>query len=267
MRSRILSTAAAASLFAFTGCDTAKPTTETFLWKGPIAADAWLRLRNVSGDFEISETTGDSAEIEFVIERSSAYAPPASIKVLQVADGVLACAVFGDDNTCTASEYRGGKTYRKGFLPFLSGNTSVRGRIRVPRGVKLNAESVSGDITVTSVQSELGISTTNGDILIRGGRGAAKVSTTNGDVELGLDAVTGPLSVETTNGDVVIEAPTSLNALLEMQTVNGDLDLSVPANVTLKTAKKLAATLGTGGTTITLSTTNGDITLRERLKP
>ncbi len=248
-------------------CNSPKPSEETFIWKGPVKADSWMRLRNVSGDFEVGETTGDSAEIQLVIRRSSAYAPSARIKVLQTNDGILACALYGDDNSCSATEYKGGNTYKKGALPFMRGSTTVTGTIRLPRGVKLDAQSTNGDINVSAIASEVIAQTTNGDIEVRGTRGAINVSTTNGDIVLGPEDVGGAFSVGTTNGDVKIDLPATLNAAVNMRTTNGELDLRVPANITTKTAKLIIASLGSGGSPIDIQTTNGDVTLRPRSTP
>jgi Putative adhesin len=256
-----------ASAACVAGCSSGRPTTETFTWKGPVQADSWLRLRNVSGDFDIRQGTGDSAEIQLVIERSSSYAPPAQVKVLQTSDGIIACVLYGNDNTCSAAEYKGGNTWASGSLPFMKGNTSVKGTVVLPKGVKLDAESTNGDITVNAAGSDVMLTTVNGDIEVRGTRGAVKIHTTNGDIDVGLDAMGTGFSVETTNGDVKLELPTTLNAALTMRTVNGTLDIGMPANITTKTAKQIIATLGTSGSPMDISTTNGDITLRQRGAP
>lgn len=248
-------------------CNQSTPSEETFTWKGPVTADSWMRLRNVSGDFEIGETDGDSAEIQLVIKRSSPYAPAARIKVLQTAGGILACALYGDDHDCSATEYKGGNTYKKGFLPFMRGRTTVTGAVLLPRGVKLDAQSTNGDISVRAIASDVIIETVNGDIEVRGTRGALKVNTTNGDIDLGPDAMGSALSVETTNGDVSIDLPSALNAAVNMRTTNGELDLRFPGNVMTRTAKLIIASLGTGGSPIDIQTTNGDITLRPRSTP
>ncbi len=267
MRDRTLSAAILCCAALLTGCDQARPSEETFVWKGPVKADSWMRLRNVSGDFEISETTGDSAEIQLVIERSSAYAPAGRIKVLQTQDGILACALYGEDNTCSATEYRGGNTNKSGFLPFMRGRTTITGTIRLPRGIKLDALSTNGDITVTAIASDVTAETTNGDIEITGTRGAVNVTTTNGDIELAPEAMGSRFSVGTTNGDISVDLPGTFNAAVNMRTTNGELDLRLPGNITTKTAKLIIATLGTGGSPIDIQTTNGDITLRSRSTP
>lgn len=267
MRTPIALILALACAAATSGCSREKPTTETFNWKGPVSSDSWLRLRNVSGDFEIREGMGDSAEIRLVIERSNSHAPLASVKVLQTADGVLACVLYGDDNSCDATEYRGGNSTKSHILSFMRGRTSVKGTILMPRGVKLDAESTNGDITVSSVAADMIVATVNGDVEVRGTRGSVKITTTNGDIALGVEALGSALGIETTNGDVTIDAPTTFNAALSMRTTNGELDLRLPGNITTKTAKQILATLGTGGSPIDVRTTNGDITLKSRDNP
>lgn len=267
MRVRSLIVGAMAATAGLAGCNSSKPTTETFTWKGPVSAESWLRVRNVSGDFDVREGTGDSAEVQLVIERSSPYAPLARVKVLQASDGIVACVLYGNDNSCTATEYKGGNTWGKGFLPFLKGSTSVTGTVVLPKGVKLDIESTNGDITVGAVGSDLTLTTVNGDIDVRGTRGGVKISTTNGDVDLDVESMGTAVSIATTNGDVSLQLPTSLNAALTIRTVNGELDLSVPVTIATKTSKQIIGTLGTSGSPIDISTTNGDITLRPRGAP
>lgn len=260
---------ALSSVVLLSACVHSKPSTETFSWKGPVKSEGWLRLRNVTGDFEITQGTGDSAEIQFVIERSNSYAPTARVKVLQEADGVIACVLYGDrdDNNCSADEYKSGNTSRYRSPSFMRGSTSVHGTVVLPRGVKLDAESTNGDISVESVLSQMQIATTNGDINVRGATQSVKITTTNGDIDLGVDALGSGLTIETTNGDVAVELPRSLNAALSMHTANGELDLGFPGNITSKTAKQILATLGSGGSPINITTTNGDIALRPRGQP
>jgi hypothetical protein len=251
---------AAAALL--TAC-TSTPSTETFVWKGPVSEGTWLRLRNTTGDFTITQGTGDSAEITLEIRRSNAFAPNAQAKVLKVADGVLACVLYGDDNECSTANYRSGNTWKKGFLPFLNGSTNVTGTIVLPRGVKLDVEATNGDVSVAGVTSEMMAATTNGDIEIRGARGSMQASSTNGDVDIEAMEFSQKLTASTTNGDVIVRAPSTINASLSMSTTNGEFDFSgILAKVQSQSKRQVVATLGNGGPPLTLSTTNGDVTLR-----
>ena len=264
MRNRLHAVLAVCGVVLMGGCAQAKPTTESFAWKGPVAKGSWLRLRNISGDFEIRATDGDSAEITLQIERSNAYAPETQVKVLKAGDDVIACVLYGSDSECSAGSYKGGNTESFGWISFLRGNTSVHGTIRVPRGVRLDVESTNGDMDIDEIDGDLLVRTVNGDVDVRGVRHSATIETTNGDVDLGADAIAANVQVTTTNGDVGLAVPRGVNASLAMQTVNGELTLGMPASITSKTGKSITGQFGTGGATIKLETTNGDISLRER---
>jgi hypothetical protein len=244
------------------GCEQHQPTTETFNWKGPVAEGGWVRLRNTSGDFTVTQGTGDSASITLEITRSNSYAPTAQAKVLKVADGILACVVFGESNTCTATEYKGGEPWMNSKLPFFRGRTEVTGTVVLPRGARLDIESVNGDVTVNGAARDVNIVTVNGDVNATGVRGAMQMSTTNGDVDAVIDSMGGGIKASTTNGDVSLTMPATLNASLTMATTNGELDLGITANVTRKSKRQILATLGLGGMPIVVETTNGDVTLR-----
>ncbi len=262
MRTSLAVALVVACTAAATGCSRGRPSDESFNWKGPVKADTWLRLRNANGDFDVREGTGDSAEIRLEITRSNHYAPSAQVKVLQTADGILACVLFGNDNTCTANEYRSGNSATYGIIPFMRGNTKVSGTILLPRGVKLDVENTNGDIVVDAIARDLKASTVNGDVTVKGSRGPVDIHTTNGDIDADVVGMAGAVKASSTNGDVNLTFPQALNAVLNMSTVNGDLELGFPGNVTTRTKKSIVATLGSGGAPIDVSTTNGSVTVK-----
>ena len=262
IRTRLAIALAVSCVAAATGCSRGRPSNETFNWKGPVKADTWLRLRNANGDFDVREGTGDSAEIRLEITRSNHYAPSAQVKVLQTADGILACVLFGSDNTCTADEYRSGNSATYGIIPFMRGGTKVSGTILLPRGVKLDVENQNGDISVGAIARDLKASTVNGDISVKGSRGPVDVHSTNGDIDADVYGMAGAVRFGTTNGDVSLTMPEALNAALSMRTVNGELEFGLPGNVTTRTKKEIVATLGSGGAPIEISTTNGSVSVK-----
>jgi hypothetical protein len=252
-----------ACLSLLAGC-IATPTTETFVWKGPVAKDGWLRFRNSNGDFTIREGTGDSAEISLEIARSNQFAPAAQARVIRESDGsIVACILYSNEGRCSAEDFKSGQSWQKGFLPFMNGNTEVTGTITLPRGVKLDAAGTNGGFEIADITADIVASTTNGDITVTGSRGTVQLSTTNGDLDIVAGTITGKLTASTTNGDVTLTAPETLNAALTMSTVNGDLDFGMSGTVQSQTKRQIIATLGTGGTPVSISTTNGDVTLQK----
>jgi hypothetical protein len=259
----VLSLPVAMSLAACTVA--VNPSTETFSWKGPVATASWVRLRNANGDFTVREGEGDSAVIQMEIKRSSRFAPAAQIKVLKTGDGLIACVVYGTDNVCSPSEYKAGKPDAKGMFSLLSGSTRVSGTVTLPKGVKLDVNSVNGNVDVNSRVSELLAETVNGNVTASGARGTTRINTVNGNINLDIDSVGGALSANTVNGNVDVKAPDTINAALSMRTTNGTLGFSFPNTTSSGTKKNLSATLGAGGAPFEIATVNGNVTLKARL--
>lgn len=261
MRNLVRAPLALCGALVLGACVGGKPTTETFAWRGPVAKGSWLKVRNISGDLEVRASDDDSASVTLDIERSNAYAPPATVKLVKVGDDIVACVMYGEGGRCSADRYDGGRATGYAWTPFMRGNTEVHGTVRVPRGVKLDMVTTNGDLDIDGVDADMVVGGVNGDIDVRGMRHAVRVTTTNGDVTLSGESIGSGLQVQTTNGDVSVNVPATLAAALSMQTVNGELVMGVPAAFTTQTAKSIVATLAGGGSPLKLETTNGDITV------
>jgi DUF4097 and DUF4098 domain-containing protein YvlB len=67
----------------------------------------------------------------------------------------------------------------------------------------------------------------------------------------------------TTNGSVTVYAPPSLSADLEMSTTNGGLSTEFPLTVSGRFLQRsVRGTLGQGGRSIIVRSTNGDVSLK-----
>jgi DUF4097 and DUF4098 domain-containing protein YvlB len=72
------------------------------------------------------------------------------------------------------------------------------------------------------------------------------------------------LDAEAHNGPVDLAIPERYNAKLETGTVNGPMDLAFPLTVTVqgRLTQRIQSTLGEGGATVRVVTTNGPLTIR-----
>lgn len=141
---------------------------------------------------------------------------------------------------------------------------SVSYRLMVPRRSNLDLESVNGGIAIEEVTGRIDFRTTNGGVHLTRVEGDVRGRTTNGglDIELGGDAWDGEgLDVRTTNGGVKLQIPDGYSARLESGTVNGPLRIDFPITVQGRIDRKIEATLGDGGKTIRVMTTNGGVTI------
>lgn len=146
---------------------------------------------------------------------------------------------------------------------------SVSYRIAVPRQMGLQLRTVNGGIAVRNVEGRIEVETSNGGVKLAGVAGDVRGRTTNGGVAVDLD---GPawhgegLDVETSNGGVTIAIPDGYSARLEAGTVNGGLRSDFPATTTAdgRRRRTFEATLGSGGATIRVRTSNGGVRITRK---
>lgn len=93
--------------------------------------------------------------------------------------------------------------------------------ISLPRGMAVEVDAESSDVTLTGVDGGVEVDVTQGDVTVRGGKGAAKVSTSMGRIlaegvagnieaetsagEIRLVNVSGTVVAESAGGDIIIE--------------------------------------------------------------
>lgn len=237
----------------------------TFRWSGPIPSGRAIRLHNMNGDIRV-ERAESGSKVDVVAERKVRRGNPKTVRfeVRTRSDGdVVVCALWGDDMRCTDDGNRG--SYHSGGTWSRGDEIEVVMRVRVPDGVKTVARSTNGGISAEGLSSEVDASTTNGDVNIRTSGGYVNATTTNGSISASLGRLTGaePMRFTTTNGSVTLFAPPSLSADLEMATVNGDLHSEFPITMTGRFLRNsIKATLGQGGRSIIVRTTNGDVSLK-----
>ncbi|GAB4432496.1 MAG: DUF4097 family beta strand repeat-containing protein [Chloroflexi bacterium OHK40] len=143
----------------------------------------------------------------------------------------------------------------------------------------LVVESVSGDVRASGALERPRVETVSGDVELSGVRGATELHSISGDLGV-REAADASLTAESTSGaisfegwlasgasnhinnisgdvDVRLERPADLR--LEASTISGDLQSNLPLNAAERERRRLSGTLGVGDTSLTISTTSGDI--------
>lgn len=232
-----------------------------FSWDGRLEPGAWLYIRNLNGPVRVEAASGDRAEVT-AVKREGRRGDPDEVRIEMrnvSGGGVLICAFWSENATCDEDGYRSrGRGDRN-----QNNDTKVEFTVRLPRGVKLAASTVNGELRVAGATSEVNASTVNGDVDAVSTGGPVVASTVNGDIDVRMrDAGSADLEYSTVNGSITIEVPAGLNADVDMRTVNGSLSSDFP--ITLRgrvNPHSLKATIGNGGRRLKLSTVNGSITL------
>jgi len=104
-----------------------------------------------------------------------------------------------------------------------SGSSSgrVKWTVTVPAQTEIEANSASGDISISGLESDIEVSTASGDVTLEMCKGDIEASTASGDIE--LENVEGDLEVSVASGD--IEA-SDLKGSFEFNTASGDIEMN-----------------------------------------
>ena len=142
---------------------------------------------------------------------------------------------------------------------------SVNGDVELSSviGDDLIASSTNGDVALESVDAAPAIATTNGDVRSRELADLESIETANGDVDAELLGLTDDATVETRNGDVTVRLD-GVDARIQARTGNGEVSFAgLDVTVDSSSDTRIVGTIGSGGPTLGIETTNGDVTLRE----
>lgn len=146
---------------------------------------------------------------------------------------------------------------------------SVSFEVYVPRHSDLALETENGPLSVRDVTGKMDLSAQNGPVALRGAGGDVRARVQNGPLVVVLTGTAwegAGLDAETVNGPVDLVLPDEYNARLETGTVNGPMSVDFPLTVTIqgRISHRITTTLGQGGATVRVVTTNGPLSIRRR---
>jgi DUF4097 and DUF4098 domain-containing protein YvlB len=140
-------------------------------------------------------------------------------------------------------------------------------RIQAPQRTDVDLNSSNGSLSVTNVRGRLNLRTSNGSINLMDVGGNVMADTSNGSVNASLSGTRWDgegLDVSTSNGSVRLNVPENYNARLVAGTSNGTISVGFPIMVQGRINRDIDTTLGSGGATIRVRTSNGSVSLQRR---
>ena len=219
-----------------------------------VTSGATLEIRNANGTIRVE--AGDGAKIDVtavrIVRASTDEAAKAALKEFEIESSASPERVVLDSATRSV-----------GLTIGLS--RSAEFSVKVPKGVSVIVRSSNGDVRVAGVSGGLRATSSNGDITATNIEGATEIDTTNGSIHLDVARVPDAgISCETTNGTATVTFNRDAKARLSVRTVNGSIDTSGLELSGEPSRGRLEATIGGGGPTIRVETTNGTVRLRGR---
>ncbi len=196
------------------------------------------RVHTTSADIEIRDTVGDAS-----LHTVSGTVTTAGTK------GALDIRTTSGDVRMEGGELRNIQT--------VSGSMRLRG----VRG-RVHAQSTSGDIQAEGAGGPLDARTISGDIRFSG-LTAGEVSSVSGDIQASPAGFGDQARFGSVSGNINLRLPEKTNVELVLETTSGDLVNQSGQSLTATqiSRRRLTGRIGSGGKTLSIHTTSGDITL------
>lgn len=137
--------------------------------------------------------------------------------------------------------------------------------IRAPDALYLDLLTLNGNVTVRNMVNGATIHSTNGNISMQNFQGNIDGETTNGTIECDMDAFAAneTMTLSSGNGNVNVDLPSTVAASFDLRTTNGDITITGFSNISYTTNEPhhKVGTINSGGATIDINATNGNIVL------
>ncbi len=242
---------------------TARAQGNDFSWRGTLAAGKTIEVRGVLGDIDVVAATGTTVEVTAVKRARRSNEEDVKVEVVESTSGITICAMYPTPRRAREENHCGlGEDYQ---MSTNDNDVEVHFTVKVPRGVRLDAHTVNGDVHAEGLTADAEIGTVNGSIRVVTG-GVVEASTVNGSIDatIGRADWTGTLEFRTVNGKITLTAPASLSTDVDAQSVNGGVDSDFPITVRGRMERRhLRGTIGSGGRSLELETVNGEIEIRK----
>jgi hypothetical protein len=239
-----------------------------FRWEKQLAADKIVGVHNLSGRITVTPST--SGKVEIVgIRRGRGRSPEnVTIEVVESDRGITACSMYKDvDMECYDGGFQIHRNRNRGWRDRdYDDDVSIDMEVRVPKGMRVTASNVSGDVRVTGMEGVLKASSVSGDVRLETTRATSvRASSVSGDVDVVVASLTGDgmLTFSSVSGSVTAELPKNLDADVSMRSVSGSLDSEFPLTLNGRVSRSsISARIGKGGRELEVHTVSGDVRLR-----
>jgi hypothetical protein len=238
---------------------------QPFRWTGRVAPGGWVRVRDLNGSVRVARASGDRVVITATRHWRGRRPQDVRFVARPDADGVTACALWGGDGACSPERYQSTTRRANWFDRLFRRRASVRVDylVAVPAGVRVDARTVNGSVTVADATADVVARTTNGSVTL--GASAERVSarTVNGSVRARLDRwpAGGSVELKTVNGSVTALLPAGASAEVALETTNGRVKSEFPVAGAQDSRRSLRGTIAGGRGRVALETVNGSVTL------
>jgi hypothetical protein len=240
---------------------------DTFRWEEEIEPGTTIHLQTTTGRIDVMPTGGRSARVSGSTHWVGRQDP---IHFAWHRDGedVYVCALWSGRGNCSEGSGFGDSdhSWLDMFSLFKRRSTNAMASLRVelPAGVKVDARSLNGTISMVGTSGGINARTLNGSINMQRVSGPIEAKSTNGRIDLVVDSLGAedPVVIEGVNGSMTAVLPSNLQAEVQLSTVNGGVrsDFSVSSEGE-QSNHRLHGQIGNSSREVVLKTVNGNVSL------
>jgi len=235
-----------------------------FKWEKALSSDKTVSLHNLSGNITVVPSTSGKVEITG-IRRGGRDADDVTIEVYESDRGITACSMYRRmDMECDDTGFHVHSRGRSRDRDYNDGRIDME--VKLPKGMRLSANSVSGDVRVTGAEGNVRGGSVSGDVHLESLRATSvRASSVSGDVRVAIESLTrdGLLNFSSVSGNVTAELPKGLDADVSLRSVSGTLDSDFPLTLNGRVSRNsIQARIGKGGRELEVHTVSGDVHLR-----
>lgn len=268
-----------------------------------LASGQKLKLQSPNGAITITEGRGSDVVVraDKRAERG-ARMDDVGFVVRRTDEGLVICAVYEDDDSCDMDSNRSRREGRRWSGNDNRNRASAAFTVQLPAGVRVQAVTGNGAVTIDGGGNEVTVATGNGRVLVSNTSGRVKVSTGNGritvdgargevdastgngavvvttargpvnassgngDIEVTMDDIeqAAAMRFSTGSGDIILAVPARFGAEFNATTGSGTISSEIPIRISGRVNRwNMRGTIGDGGERLALSTGSGDITIRK----
>lgn len=215
------------------------------------APDAKVNVYGINGSVDVTTTDGTKAEIHILRLARNKEAFESRKTTIEF-----------ENNELTIE---GNRKKNSGIWDMVTGNDEMRVRVtlKLPRDISIETSGVNGRVNLGEIEGRVEAHSINGKITVAKASGSAEFSDVNGKIEATIAKLNKDgINVHSVNGNVDLKFLDDVNANIEGHGVNGRFNTDLP-NVQVKEQKhsNYSAVVGSGGPTIEVNGTNGNIWL------
>jgi hypothetical protein len=235
---------------------------EPFQWTGTLSGDQRLDVRAISGDVRAVLASGTIARVVAHKRGDAGDFDEVEVRAFEEGDRVIICVIYGSRNFdregCDGEGRHRGDDIR----------VSVHFEVEVPAGVEFGAGSVSGDVDIEGLRSDVHARSVSGDVRVTS-TGVVRASSVSGELDIDMGSLDwADLRLNTVSGDITLRMPADLGARVEFRSVSGDMHSEFPVRLEGigrgQRRGNVTGVIGDGSRSLELRTVSGNVDLLMR---